>query len=156
MCCVFVNYLVKQFAIFLGVVVILLLNVMKVLIVGGGALLDRPCMVFQRMCVLPVIGQNNQFHRYQSVSQVTSVSDSIISISLYQSVSVSISLYQSVSVCIINISQYHQYQSLSSVSDIIISIILYHQSLAYVSVSIVVVVYPHLHACLEVSFHTLK
>ena len=42
----------KQFAIFLGVVVILLLNVMEVLNVGGGALLDRPCMVFQRMCVL--------------------------------------------------------------------------------------------------------
>ena len=36
----------------LGVVVILLLNVMEVLSVGGGALLDRPCMVFQRLCVL--------------------------------------------------------------------------------------------------------
>ena len=35
-----------------GVVVILLLNVMEVLRVGGDALLDRPCMVFQRMCVL--------------------------------------------------------------------------------------------------------
>ena len=70
-CCVFVNCLVKQFAIYLRVVVILLLlllssiyiaqnsqinvlymNVMEVLRVGGGALLDRPCMVFQRMCVL--------------------------------------------------------------------------------------------------------
>ena len=50
-CCVFVNYLVKQFAICLGVVVTLLLNVMEVLSVGGGALLDRPCMVFQRMCM---------------------------------------------------------------------------------------------------------
>ena len=30
----------------------LLLNVMEVLSVCGGALLDRPCMVFQRMCVL--------------------------------------------------------------------------------------------------------
>ena len=30
----------------------LLLNVMAVFIVGGGALLNRPCMVFQRMCVL--------------------------------------------------------------------------------------------------------
>ena len=30
----------------------LLLNVMEVFSVGGGALLDRPCMVFQRMCVL--------------------------------------------------------------------------------------------------------
>ena len=54
-CCVFerfVNYLLKQFAICLGVVVILLLNVMEVFSVGGGALLDRPCMVIQRMCVL--------------------------------------------------------------------------------------------------------
>ena len=46
------NCLVKQFAIFLGVVVILLLNVMEVLSVGGGALFDRLCMVFQRVCVL--------------------------------------------------------------------------------------------------------
>ena len=29
----------------------LLLNVMEVMIVGGGALLDRLCMVFQPMCV---------------------------------------------------------------------------------------------------------
>ena len=50
---VFVNSLVKQFAICLDMVVILLLNVMEVFNVGGGggALLDRPCMVFQRMCV---------------------------------------------------------------------------------------------------------
>ena len=27
-------------------------NAMAVFSVGGGALLDRPCMVFQRMCVL--------------------------------------------------------------------------------------------------------
>ena len=33
-------------------VVVMLLNVMEVLRVGGGALLDRLCMVFQRMCVL--------------------------------------------------------------------------------------------------------
>ena len=46
---VFVNCLVKQFAMCLGVVAILLLNVIDV---GGGALLDRLCMVFQRMCVL--------------------------------------------------------------------------------------------------------
>ena len=48
------NCLVKQFAICLGVVAILLLNVMEVFSVGGcgGALLDRPCMVFQRMCAL--------------------------------------------------------------------------------------------------------
>ena len=49
---VFVNCLVKQFTIFLGVVVILLLNVMEVLSVDGGDLLDRPCMVFQRVGVL--------------------------------------------------------------------------------------------------------
>ena len=51
-CELFVNCLVKQFAIFLGVVVILLLNVMEVLSVGGGALLEKPGMVFQIMCVL--------------------------------------------------------------------------------------------------------
>ena len=49
---VFVNRLVKQFAICLGVFVILLLNVMELLCVVGGALLYRPCMVFHRMCVL--------------------------------------------------------------------------------------------------------
>ena len=42
----------KQFAMCLGVVAILLLNVMEVFSVCGGALLDRPCMVFQRVCVL--------------------------------------------------------------------------------------------------------
>ena len=55
MCCeftVFVNCLVKQFAICLGVVVILLLNVMELFSMCGDALLDRPCMVFQRMCML--------------------------------------------------------------------------------------------------------
>ena len=36
----------------LGVVAILLLNIMEMFSVCGGALLDRPCMVFQRMCVL--------------------------------------------------------------------------------------------------------
>ena len=50
-CCVFVNCLVKQFVICFGVVAILLLKVMSVFSVGGGALLGRPCMVFQRMCV---------------------------------------------------------------------------------------------------------
>ena len=39
---VFVYCLVKQFAMCLGVVAVLLLNVFSV---GGGALLDRPCMV---------------------------------------------------------------------------------------------------------------
>ena len=47
----FVNCLVKHFAICLGVVVILLLNVMELFSVVGSALLDRPCMVFQRVCV---------------------------------------------------------------------------------------------------------
>ena len=49
---VFVNCLGKHFAICLGVVSILLLNVMDVFIMGGGALLDRSCMVFQIICVL--------------------------------------------------------------------------------------------------------
>ena len=49
---VFVNCLVKQFAMCLGVVAVLLLNVRDVFSVGGGALLDRPCMVFHIMCVL--------------------------------------------------------------------------------------------------------
>ena len=44
--------LVKEFAMCLGVGAILLLNIMDVFSVGGGALLDRPCMVFQRICVL--------------------------------------------------------------------------------------------------------
>ena len=48
---VFVNCLVKQFAMCLGVVAILWLNVMAVFSVGGGSVLDRPGMVFQRMCV---------------------------------------------------------------------------------------------------------
>ena len=48
----FVNCLVKQFAIFLGVVALLSLNVMDVLIVGGGALLyDLP----KNVCVVSVI-----------------------------------------------------------------------------------------------------
>ena len=45
------NCLVKQFAMCLGVVSVLLLNVMDEYSVGGGALLDRPCMVFHKMCV---------------------------------------------------------------------------------------------------------
>ena len=49
---VFVNCLVKQFAICFGVVAILMFNAMAVFSVVGGALLDRPCMVFQRMCML--------------------------------------------------------------------------------------------------------
>ena len=49
---VFVNCLGKQFTICLCVVAVLLLNVMDVFSVGGGALLERPCMVFHIMCVL--------------------------------------------------------------------------------------------------------
>ena len=45
---VFVKCLVKQFAMCLGVVAILLLNVMEVFSVYGGALLDRPGIVFQK------------------------------------------------------------------------------------------------------------
>ena len=48
----FVNCLVKQLAMCLGVVAILLLNVMDEFSVGGAALLDRSCMVFQIVCVL--------------------------------------------------------------------------------------------------------
>ena len=44
-CCVFVNCLVKQFSICLCVVVIECY--VEVLRVGGGTLLDRPCIVFQ-------------------------------------------------------------------------------------------------------------
>ena len=43
---VFVICLVKQFAIYLSVVAILLLNVMEVFGEGEGVLLDIPCMVF--------------------------------------------------------------------------------------------------------------
>ena len=49
---VFVNCLVKQCAMCLGVVAVLLLNVMDVFSMGRGALLDIPYMVFHRMCVL--------------------------------------------------------------------------------------------------------
>ena len=61
------NCLVKQFAICLSVVVILLLNVMEVFSVCGSALLDRSCMIFQRMCVLCLWSQcasKCSFHRF--------------------------------------------------------------------------------------------
>ena len=48
---VFVNSLVKQLPMCLGVVAILLLNVMDVFSVSEDALFDRSCMVFQKMCV---------------------------------------------------------------------------------------------------------
>ena len=59
-CCVFdvfVNCLVTQFTICLGVFIIFLFNVMKLLSVLGGALLDRPFMVFHRMCALRLWSQ---------------------------------------------------------------------------------------------------
>ena len=46
---VFVNCLVKQFAISLGVDVMVLCSVFE------GAQLDRPYMVFQKVCVVHVI-----------------------------------------------------------------------------------------------------
>ena len=51
---VFVNCLVKPFVMCLRVVAVLLLNVnvLDVFSVGGGAILDRQCMVFHRVCVL--------------------------------------------------------------------------------------------------------
>ena len=49
---VFVNCLVKQFAICLGAFVILLLIVIELFSMVVGALLDRSCMVFHRMCML--------------------------------------------------------------------------------------------------------
>ena len=49
---VFMNCLVTHPAICLGVFIILFLNVMELFSVVGGALLDGPCMVFHRMCVL--------------------------------------------------------------------------------------------------------
>ena len=49
---VFVNCLMKRFSICLGMFVILLLNVMELLCVVQGAILDRPCMVFHRRFVL--------------------------------------------------------------------------------------------------------
>ena len=49
---VFVNCLVKQFTICLGVTAIFLLNAMVLLSVGGDDLLERPLMVFHSVCVL--------------------------------------------------------------------------------------------------------
>ena len=43
---------IRKMMICLGVVIILLLNVMEVFSVCGGVLLDIPCMVCQKMCVL--------------------------------------------------------------------------------------------------------
>ena len=54
---VFVNCFVKQFAMCLGVVAVLFLNMMDEFSVAGGALLDRPCMVIHIMCVLSMCSQ---------------------------------------------------------------------------------------------------
>ena len=54
-CCVFdsvCELFGEKCAMGLGVVAIVLLNVMDVFSMGGGPLLDRPCMVFQILCVL--------------------------------------------------------------------------------------------------------
>ena len=67
---VFVNYLVKQFAICFGVVAILLLNVMAVFSVGGGALLDRPCMDYHRFCLCFVCRKISSFRSLRAGSQV--------------------------------------------------------------------------------------
>ena len=48
---VFVNCLVRLFAICLGVVNMMLFNVMEVFSLGGGGMLHRPCMVFQKLYV---------------------------------------------------------------------------------------------------------
>ena len=49
---VFMNCLVKHSPMCLGVVAVFLLIIMDVFSVGGGALLDRPCMVFHRTLTL--------------------------------------------------------------------------------------------------------
>ena len=46
-----------QYSQYVWVCAILLLNVMELLCVVGGALLDRPCMVFHIMCVLCLSSQ---------------------------------------------------------------------------------------------------
>ena len=58
-CCVFVNCLVEQFAMCLGVVYILLLNVMEVFSVCGGVLLDRP-LWSSKECVCYVCDPNER------------------------------------------------------------------------------------------------
>ena len=64
---VFVNCVVKQFAMCLGVIAILLLNVMEVFSVCGGALLDRPCMFCLCFCMWEVI---SSFRSLRAGSQV--------------------------------------------------------------------------------------
>ena len=52
---VFVNCSVKQFALCLGVVAVLLLNVMDVFSVGEGALLDTLYGLLHKVRVVPVV-----------------------------------------------------------------------------------------------------
>ena len=52
---VFVNCLVKQFAMCVGVVAILLLNVMDVFSVCGGALLDSQSHVISNIIYVPIL-----------------------------------------------------------------------------------------------------
>ena len=64
MCCVF-DGVCELFGetihnMFVGVFAILLLKVMELLCVVGGALLDRPCMVFHRMCVCCACGHSER------------------------------------------------------------------------------------------------
>ena len=59
---VFLNCLVKQFAICLGVVVILLLNVMEVFSVGGCALLDIPFFPSSYSCTSNPLPSRALFH----------------------------------------------------------------------------------------------
>ena len=55
----------------LGVVAILLLNVVDGFSVCGGALLDKPCMVFQRVCVcVPSYGALEK-RSFQSIPSMT-------------------------------------------------------------------------------------
>ena len=63
-CCVFVNRLVKQFVMCLGVVAVLLLNAMDMFSVGGGALLYRQWMVFHMMCMRSQCASNCSVHMF--------------------------------------------------------------------------------------------
>ena len=82
---VFVNCLVKQFSICLGVVVILLLNVMEDLTVGRGALFGRTSMVFQKMCVLCLWSQCESkcsFYRFCLCLSMSEVISSLVAVHL--------------------------------------------------------------------------
>ena len=73
-CCVLVNCLVKQFAMCFGVIAIVVLNVMGVFSVGGGALLDRPCASkcsFHMFCVCLCVSEViSSFRSLRAGSQV--------------------------------------------------------------------------------------